>query len=284
MIDAKDYTGPGTPLRNTGARIEPLVQGQTSSELAIPLMQTPGGHHVSLFFKQGNVSVHQYITPERPKPKPDPQITTLLSHMYYERATEVSFSVTRQSIEAHKGRPRRVNQQQLTGETCQKIFMAYQINNLAKPKGQDYHWSHLIGYCLGGEQAAENLTPATAASNYNTLEMIEQRILTLLADDTQHHIDCIEMTVTPLYEGSEPIPERLIFKLNWLTQNPSLPPQHHTEEIHIKTQSYHRLTTAEHASVKLLRTLAPPDLNGSSRDDNDSVTINHARIMLQFPE
>ena len=186
--------------------------------------------------------------------------------MHYTPAREIQFTVTREEIANAHNRQRGMSQKQLTGVACREVFLASDIVNPDKSEGKYYHWSHLIGHCLGGAQDPENLAPGTAASNYNTLEIIENHIRTLFQTHPAETLSHIDMTVTPFFSSrSKYIPEQFRFILSYYSAQKA---QLCTETIHIDTQTHHRITLREHVVLQQLRPIERVLFSDSGIDAN----------------
>jgi hypothetical protein len=141
---------------------------------------------------------------------------------------------------------RRISQNTLMKASCREVFAAHGIDTVITSRGSKYHWSHLIAHFLGGEQESENLIPGTAASNYNTLELVEQFIAEKLILGIS-----INIQVTPIYSSESLIPDELKFHLEWDEGG-----LHYTETLMINPRSYRRESPATLAVVGFFREAA----------------------------
>lgn len=179
------------------------------------------------------------------------EIRKRLPRLHYDRPNEVFFTATQATIEACHGKKRYLSQKQLTGASCKDVFIAHGDAFAVKMSGNKFHWSHLIAHFLGGQQSKENLIPATAASNYNTLEMVEQFIAEKLASGMCHSID---IKATPMWTNEESlIPDELVFNLRWQEINSQDKSINKEEFIHINPRSHQRITASMHKSMACLR-------------------------------
>ncbi|VEG91961.1 DNA/RNA non-specific endonuclease [Legionella spiritensis] len=175
----------------------------------------------------------------------------------YERPGPARFRATLAKLKDRAGQTRRCSQKQLTGASCRDVFQAHGHDVIIKNRGSDYHWSHLIAHFLGGNHNKENLIPGTAASNYNTLELVEQFIAQKLSSD-DHAVPYIDITVNPRYGDDEAlIPDELIFNLDWQETRPDKTTEARQETIYINPRSYQRVSPAMLDSIRVLRTMKP---------------------------
>ncbi|CDZ78039.1 hypothetical protein BN59_02336 [Legionella massiliensis] len=255
-----------SPLRKTGARVAEL-EPATPEKGFTGLQRTPGGSKVRPYWGNSKGNFFKPLTPygkksesgmvEISKNKRRAEVLEQIPALRFERPGPITFVATLEKLRARSNVRRRVSQLQVTGARCHDIFKAEGSDELITISGHDYHWSHLIAYFLGGEQSKENLIPGTAASNYNTLELVEQPIARKLI---QEGVESIEITVTPSYTGDSFIPDELIFSLKWGAG--------HFETIHINSRSYKRITGPMHKSIELLSSF------DDEQDGNDQVELN----------
>lgn len=148
----------------------------------------------------------------------------------------IHFQATLEKLEQRKGVSRGISQNQLAGASCQAVFAAYNSNVIIKPRGSKYHWFHIQGFFLGGQQSVTNLAPTTAAANYNTLEIVEEFIANKLVRDK---VALVDIDVSLSYCDKSDIPANICFNLSWNEFDASF-----SEVININPRSHYRITTA----------------------------------------
>ncbi len=173
------------------------------------------------------------------------RLINALPRLLSDRTESIEFIATLQSMNERSGVHRGQSQKSIMKATCAEVFQASGIE-IRPTDRRAHHWSHLIGYFLGGAQDYVNLIPATAAANYNTLEAIELFIQKQLI---QKKTDQIKIKVDPKYSGESLIPDMLVYTLNWTgIQN-----KPHEEVFYINPRSYQRITKSMHESIAILR-------------------------------
>ncbi|MBA2709274.1 MAG: DNA/RNA non-specific endonuclease [Tatlockia sp.] len=244
-----------SPLRKTGVRItelSPVVPERGYQEV----YATPGKTKVRPFFSNDCGTLFKPLTPYGTKTEQGMVNTTKSQRFFiekkvprinFDRPDTISFTATLEKLKNRQGTKRRLGQKQLMGASCCDVFKAHGSEELITINGRDYHWSHLIAYFLGGKHTEEEIIPGTAASNYNTLELVENFIALQL---TEQGIDSVDIQVQPCYSNDSLIPDELIFHLSWHTPGSNVSC---FEKIHINPRSYQRVTGSMHKSVELMR-------------------------------
>ena len=245
-----------SPIKKMGVRVTELTPA-TPEHGYSEVKRTPDKTKVRLFFSNTQAAFFKKLTPNRPETTLRPEgmaniedasetkILHALPQLQVARIEAVHFVATLEKLEARHGAQRRIGQNTLMRSSCRNVFEAHGVKVAVKCHGSYYHWSHLIAYFLGGEQSTDNLVPATAASNYNTLELIEQFVADKLRGGTVSNID---IRVEPTYSGESLIPDEVIFHLSWMEANIS-----NLEKIAINPRSYQRITQSMRSSVAFLR-------------------------------
>lgn len=249
----------------TGARSANLVPA-TPERGYTQTSRTPGQTKVRPVFTIGTDCFFKPLTPygnKADKGRVDvrqaslQKITTTLPRLQPDRAGPIEFIATFESMNERSGKTRRISQKSIKKVTCADVFRAHGIE-IQSTDGRAHHWSHTIAHFLGG---GDDLVPATAAANYNTLEAIELFIQKKLISKTT---DQIHIHVEPIYSGESLIPDLLIYSLNWIELNECLN-QKKSEVFYINPQSYLRFTHSMHESLKLARSeqenSPPPSIN-----------------------
>ncbi|WED42579.1 DNA/RNA non-specific endonuclease [Legionella cardiaca] len=244
-----------SPLKEKGVRVTTLTPATPEKEYS-HVCRTPGKHKVrKIFSHEVNGSVTSFFKPKTPSPQKievkgnEKHIRKKMPKLVFVRHEEpIYFQATLEKLEQRKSSHRRVGQNQLTGASCQSVFAACNENIVVTSRGSKYHWSHLIAFFLGGEQSIENLVPATAASNYNILEAVEQFIAKKL---TENNVDFIEIKVEPTYVDRTNIPGQLVFTLDWQEAG-----KNHTEIMYINPRSHERITRPMLKTFDFIRTVS----------------------------
>lgn len=271
-----------SPLSKTGARIIPKPSSTPTENGYDKLYFSPNKRQkIRPFFSNAHGTLFKPQTPPGNKHQKGRVDTSKLigpmRKLKFDRPTEISFTATLEKMQLRQGTPRRKGQAQLTGARCIEIFQTLGCDDLITISGNDYHWSHMIAYFLGGEHSNQNLIPSTAAANYNVLEVIEHDI----AEKLTNGFNSITIVVTPHYddENDSLIPDLLMFKLTWSSPQDNAT---HFEQISINPRSYQRVTNSMHKSIAALRkidsVLSPPALvkdedNGSEDDLSSTCTF-----------
>ncbi|KTC77882.1 DNA/RNA non-specific endonuclease [Legionella brunensis] len=240
-----------SPLAKQGVRVTSLDPA-TPTKDHHKVYRTPGGSKVrSLWSRTTGNSTIPFFKPLTPSPLKvkikgsEDKIKRKIPKLLFVRHETIHFQATLEKLEERQDSKRRIGQNQLTGASCQSVFAVCDENIIIESRGSKYHWSHMIAYFLGGEQSIDNLVPATAASNYNVLEVIEQFIAQKLIEDK---IPSINITVEPVYVDTTNIPGKLIFTLDWEELG-----KYCSETTHIDTRSHQRITKSMLMSIKLVR-------------------------------
>ncbi|WP_165482338.1 DNA/RNA non-specific endonuclease [Fluoribacter gormanii] len=218
------------------------------------LKQTLGKTKVRSYYINNQVSFFKPLTPYGNKDEcgmvnidkaQGLKIESKCRKVLFERPGTILFTATREKPNKRQASKRRAGQNQLMGASCRDIFLAHCNDDLITIRGNDYHWPHLIAYFLGGEHSRKNIVPGTAASNYNTLELVEQFVAHQLIDEK---VDEIKIKVEPYYNGDTLIPDELIFHLNWQKLGNNC-----FEKIHINPRSYQRVNGSIHNCIEFVR-------------------------------
>ncbi|ASQ47172.1 DNA/RNA non-specific endonuclease [Legionella clemsonensis] len=239
-----------TTLVQHGVRLAQL-EPATPEKPYKTVCRTPGGRKArQLWHHKSGERELTFFKPITPSPKKVEltrtvhEVTKKIPRLRLFRHTEpVGFVATLEKIEQREP-TRRIGQNQLTGTSCQQVFAAYNPTVVIESHSK-YHWSHLIAHYFGGEQNIKNLIAATAASNYNVLDMVEHFIAKKLIDDK---VAAINIHVEPTYNDNEDIPTALVFSLTW-EENTLL----RAETICINPRSHERFTSATLKSVNFVR-------------------------------
>ncbi|KTD23688.1 DNA/RNA non-specific endonuclease [Legionella israelensis] len=248
-------------LQEKGVRQRPLTPA-TPVKGYSKVCKTPekGTRHYCLY--ESKVSLFKPLTPIKSKKNPKGMLDTSLSKkskiyrelpiLDYERPHPIHFKATKTSIEACQGKKRRISQKQLTHASCREVFIAHGDDFAIEMSGNKFHWSHLIAYFLGGEQNKKNIVPATAASNYNTLELVEEFVAEKLRNEECKSIDIV---ASPVWTNEESlIPDELVFNLSWKESNELGEILNKEETIYINPRSHTRITSTMRQSIELIRT------------------------------
>lgn len=123
------------------------------------------------------------------------------------------FAVTAQDILTRVNCKRPVSQQQVMGGVSAKdqlIALGAIISE--KQNGRNYHWSHRQGWALNGSQSPENLDPATAGSNYDTLFKVESQLRDLIINKG---VNIIHVEGKVEFDEQSQLPKRICYELRW---------------------------------------------------------------------
>ncbi|ARG98476.1 DNA/RNA non-specific endonuclease [Legionella micdadei] len=252
-----------SPIRKTGVRIIPEPAPATPERGYPQVYLTPNKtNKIRPFLSKRLGTFFKPVTPDGPKPRGKIDISmadrTKLRSKFksylFDRPSPIEFTITLEKIEDRQGKKRIISQKKLTGISCIEVFKADGCSNeeYITVNGHDYHWSHMVAYFLGGDHHKENLIPATAAANYNILEVVENFIAEKMLNQVKEdRISEIAVTVTPYYstESQSDIPDLLIFELNWQSPNGL----NFAEKIEINPRSYQRVTGTMHRSIAVFR-------------------------------
>ena len=239
-----------SPIARTGVRVAELTDASPAQGYG-EVKKTPGGRKVHAVYRNGAGTLFKPVTPVGRDGMIDTQcarreeIEGALSTLDFSRCTEITFKATLAHLYARSGKGRGVAQNTLMKARCRDVFAAHDTKGDILIQGNRYHWSHLIAHFLGGEQSKLNLIPGTAASNYNTLEVVEQFIAKKLLTKKVLSID---INVEPTYRGESLIPDELAFQLTWDELS-----RRYSETIRINPRSYQRITRSMQSSIALLR-------------------------------
>ncbi|MGQ3889729.1 hypothetical protein ACQUW5_11955 [Legionella sp. CNM-1927-20] len=167
----------------------------------------------------------------------------------------LEYTVTLKDIQKTSKKGRRFGQNGLAGASCREVFEAYGADTIIKPKGSDYHWNHIRGLCIGGQHSSEHLFPATAASNYSTLLIVENFIIDKLSEEREFPIEQINIKVTPVYSKDSEvlIPEVINFELTWEEINSDLEIISKKEIINLSARSNLKLNQNARAAIDFMR-------------------------------
>ncbi|STX27790.1 Uncharacterised protein [Legionella beliardensis] len=236
----------------------------------VPTMQTPKNTKVREVYRQkvvqgtsvSTVSLFKPCTPVKQEGRIKvsqkvkfKEVKEQLPGLMATKLKPQEFEVSLQDIHKAGGHKRRFGQNGLTGASCRKVFAAHEVDTIIKVKGSDYHWSHIRGLCIGGQHTAAHLMPATAASNYDTLNLIENFIIDKLTEKRAHSIDHIRVKVTPVYSSDSEaiIPEVIQFELDWEEIDNKQELTQQSELVFISPRSYQQLTTGARTAIHTLR-------------------------------
>ena len=239
-----------SPMRKKGVRIVELAPASPERGYS-DVRRTPGKTKVHGIFSNNEGSFFKPLSPYKAfgmvniEGARREKIESALPRLRFERSESAHFTATLPQLLDRQGATRRIGQNTLMRASCREVFAAHGAETIIKSHGSDYHWSHLIAHFLGGEQGRENLVPATAASNYNTLELVEQFISRKLSEEK---VTSIEIKVDPIYSGDSLIPDELVFHLSWEDARQSC-----VETTRINPRSYQRVTKSMQSSIALLR-------------------------------
>jgi hypothetical protein len=231
------------------AKLDPATPVKDYPEI----WRTPGGTKVRKFFTHEAKCKVTLFKPATPSPKKvkvvrclEKEICEELPKLAFVRHLEsLHFTATLEKLTNRAGTKRRQGQNQIAGGvSCQEVF-AFCGENIVIERHSKYHWAHIIAYFLGGQHQMENLTPTTAAANYNILDIVENFIAKKLINDKVLSIDIV---VHPFYSDDSNIPARLIFTLSWEDNNL----QCH-EEIFINPRSLERINKAMLNTINWVR-------------------------------
>lgn len=219
----------------------------------------------------------QPITPEHKRFKFKEALSSLKAlqektpGLTIDQAEPVKFTCTLAKIVEKSGQARRFDQKQIAGESCKNVFiLCAEDLNMVKIDGNQYHWSHLIAHFLGGDAKKENLTPGTAASNYETLHKIELFIARKLSN---HETDSIEITITPRYTNQAIIADQLIYTLNWAERDKENRWIAKQETHIIYPTSCRRSTSLEMKTIDHMRSSSNHnDTNDDEVDDSNKIS------------
>lgn len=254
-------------LEDKGVRFTKLSPSTPERKTGRPTFRTPGGTKVKPVF--GSSSGHTLFQPESPSSKVrNPISRSTLDkikqqqpRLQYDKAEPIEFIVTLESMQLRAGVPRRKN---TMGASASDVFSAHGVETSSKLA----HWAHLGAHYLcapheilssNPNRETVNLVPASAASNYNTLEAVERFIEQKLKDKIT---SVIRVRVEPLYEGEALIPSRLDYILNWKEEDVLK-----QEYFYIYPQSFHRLTKSMHQSFNVLRQEGASSTTSSDTED-----------------
>jgi hypothetical protein len=261
-------------LEQYNVRITPLKKGApVEGYEGIAVMHTPGKTPVYEVYKaetvtRGNLSslsMFKKTTPiknDRSKRGREKISSTEINEfkaqvpgLVSKQLQPLKYTVTAKDVLKATGKIRRFSQNALTGASCREVFEAYGAATFIKPKGSDYHWSHIRGLCIGGQHSAGHLFPATAASNYTTLLSVENAIINKLSEERDYPVKSIEVEVTPVYsKGSDVlIPETIKFKLTWKEKISDSLEFSHEETLNISARSNLPLTHNARAAINAMR-------------------------------
>ena len=239
-----------SPIVRTGVRVAELTDASPAQGYG-EVKKTPGGRKVHAVYRNGAGTLFKPVTPVGRDGMVDTEharreeIEGALPMLDFSRCNEITFKATLANLHARRGKGRGVGQNALMKARCREVFIAHGTLGEILIQGNGYHWSHLIAHFLGGEQSKLNLIPGTAASNYNTLEVVEQFIAKKLLTKMVLSID---INVEPTYRGESLIPDELAFELTWEESS-----RRYFETIRINPRSYQRFTRSMHSAIALLR-------------------------------
>nr|HAT8714902.1 hypothetical protein [Legionella jordanis] len=245
-----DILSPGTPVKGY-----PEVYRTPEKQTRVRKLY---GHRTGLM----DFTLFKALTPSPKKVQitvdDEETVKKKMPKLLFQQLEPLSFTATLEALKKRRGLKRRQGQNQLMGGSCQQVF-AICGENIVIESQSKYHWSHLIAYFLGGMHSADNLVPATAASNYNVLEIIEQFIAEKLIKED---ISDVYITVSPVYIDGSNIPSTLLFNLKWLEHSVE-----HSEEIHINPRSHERVNKSMLKAIDAIRNLRNPDAEQMQVED-----------------
>ncbi|WP_131783561.1 DNA/RNA non-specific endonuclease [Legionella gresilensis] len=279
VIDANNITPlKKKKLEKYNVRITSLTESSpVKGYEGVPTVRTPGKSTAYQVYAaettiediSGKISERRYkffkkTTPEKNKLNPGrarikdlsiEEIREEIPQLVSKKIPPQEYTVKFQDILKAHVKKRRFGQNSLTGASCREVFAAYGADTIIKPKGSDYHWSHIRGLCLGGQHSADHLFPATAASNYSTLLVVENFIIEKLSEEREFPIEQINIKVTPVYSQNSEIliPEVINFELTWEELNSDLEVVSKKEIITISTRSELKLTQGARAAINSMR-------------------------------
>lgn len=237
------------PLAKKGVRVSELSPA-TPQRGYTEVKQTPGGQRVYPVYSNTMARLFKPLTPYKQggmvntENASQEKIARDLPNRGISRSESIRFTATLPKLVIQQSL-RRQGQRKLMKGTCRAVFAAHGIETMDKAHGSHYHWSHLIAHFLGGEHRKENIIPATAASNYNTLEIIEQFVECKLTND---RVSSIDINVIPTYSNNSFIPDQVQFNLRW--QEGKI---QHDEAIIINPRSHQRITASMRSVIAFLR-------------------------------
>lgn len=241
----------------TGARVTSLEPATPERGYTV-IKKTPGGTKTRVLCTVGSNSFFKPLSPMEKIPnngrldirsalKRD--IMAELPKVAYKKAESIEFTVTKESIDQRTGKSRGRGQKAIVKASSSDIFRAHGIK-INVSANRCYHLAHLIAHFLGGEQGVDNLIPATAAANYNTLEVIELRVKELL---TGNYTQEVTIHVEPKYSGDSLIPDSLIYSFRWEQTNNAGLVTPFSETHIISPQSHERITKSQHEAINIIR-------------------------------
>lgn len=248
-------------LTETGTRVITPSEPVTPQKGFSVVHETPGGTKIRPIFVNNVGSIFLPLSPQATPSRSkgmveidgitNEKIQSALPQLsFIKPPTSIEFVATLPKIIARQQFKRRASQNVLMKASCRDVFQAHGIDTVITSRGSQYHWSHLIAYFLGGAQARENIVAGTAASNYNTLELVEQFIAEKLTKD---RVPSIHIQVSPNFSHALLIPNELVFDLAWEDAD-----QQFKETIRINPRSYRREAKSMLATVGLFREAARP--------------------------
>jgi hypothetical protein len=245
-----------SPMAKKGIRVSSLTPATPVHGYSC-VKRTPKGTQLRQAYSNSHGSIYKFLTPIKPDGRVSLNnakrtiIELQLPKLRFERTEDVYFQATLQKILTRQGVKRRIGQNTLMKASCQEVFAAHGVETVKMTHGSKYHWSHLIAHFLGGEQSRTNLGPATAASNYNTLELVEEFIAKKLSED---NVSSIGIHVELKYSGESLIADEIIFRLNWIDNDN----KSGTEMSHINPRSHQRFSQSFYDAIDLLRGIVKP--------------------------
>jgi hypothetical protein len=244
-------------LEATGARVIASPDPVTPKKGFSAVYQTPGKTLIRCTYENTEGSIYMPLSPEQLTPlRSSGMVRTAaaataellqqaLPELSLARPGGVDFTATLPKMLARRHLSRRVSQNALMKASCRDVFSAHGVDTIITQCGSKYHWSHLIAHFLGGEQEKENLIPGTSASNYNTLEVVEQFVASKLINGD---VLSVAIRVTPMFSREALIPDELRFDLAWDEAG-----HHFKETIRINPRSHRRESPATLATIGLFR-------------------------------
>lgn len=265
IFESKDsFSHLNSPIAKTGVRIlNDLQQASPESGYSI-LKKTPGGSKVHPVYSNSlGLTLYKPTTPfgtsetkGQVKPQFNPKVVKqLIPTAVLKRPETKTFQISINELMARQLSQRPISQTRLMRSSCKDFFNAHGCIVMKEEKNK-YHWSHLIAYFLGGDQSRENLIAGTAASNYNTLQIVEHFIANKLISQEVHHFT---LRAEPIFSDDSFIPTELIFTISWIKDE-----QHHAEEIRINPRSHQSISASMRESIALLRN--PPEADDLQKE------------------
>lgn len=260
-----------TPLKRLNARIVRSPDEQDN------VLTTPGGKtRANLVYEKKGLRVYRPQTPGRVRLKLFDGAPEAMPKLKVGQARPIKFTASLDGLFEQEGRLR-TSQKQLAGVRCQDVFSFYTEDNRRvsindASNGRQYHWSHLIAHFLGGDASPDNLTPTTAASNYETLNLIERFIADQLNRATTKNI---HIKVVPHYQAHAVIADALVYTLKWQETGADGQTHNQRETIIVRPMSHTSSTFNEKKTFVYLRTQDWPEQEAQDTPDDHTDESGH---------